>query len=124
MTDDFDDLDLNDILGDSNAGAYQKAELRQGPPLAYVSEKIRYSLEQLHHLIMVLGKDLTGSPAMDEITFSIKTAFQYELVAFLALHNLLSLANDRSLLQRLCNMTYDAFQEWLDGIQDEGSVTG
>ena len=30
MTDDSDFDDFNDVMGDSNAGAYQKAELRQG----------------------------------------------------------------------------------------------
>ena len=41
---DFDadaDFDLYEVLGDSNAGAYQRVEERTGPPLAYVAEKSR-----------------------------------------------------------------------------------
>ena len=60
---DFDELD--EVVGDSNAGAYQKAELRQGPPLEYVAEKVRRSLEQLHHLTIVIKQDLADSDELD-----------------------------------------------------------
>jgi hypothetical protein len=43
-----DDFDLDEILGDSNAEAFQHAEERTGPPLAYVAEKARHAIEQIH----------------------------------------------------------------------------
>jgi len=115
---------LEDVVGDSNAGAYQKAQLRQGPPLEYVAEKIEYSLEQLHRVLIVVKGDLIDSDVKDRIEFSIRAAFQYELTAFLALHNLLAPANDPHLTERLLNLSADGFEEWLQNMRSEGSVTG
>ena len=55
---DFDadaDFDLYEILGDSNAGAYQRVEERIGPPLKYVAEKSRHAIEQIHAVYLQLG---------------------------------------------------------------------
>src|SRR5665648_1180946 len=57
---DFDadaDFDLYEILGDSNAGAYQRVEERTGPPLAYVAEKSRHAIDQIHAVYLQLGDD-------------------------------------------------------------------
>ncbi len=40
--------DISDLLGGANGGAYEKVELRTGPPVDYVAEKLHPSLEQLH----------------------------------------------------------------------------
>jgi hypothetical protein len=43
-------MELPDGLTEPNAGAYTKTETREGPPLDYVAEKLRTSLEVLHTL--------------------------------------------------------------------------
>jgi len=55
--DDDADFDLYEILGDSNAGAYQRVEERVGPPLAYVAEKSRHAIDQIHAVYLQLGDD-------------------------------------------------------------------
>lgn len=75
-------------------------------------------------MLVVLKQDLADSDVRDRIEFSIRAAFQYELTAFLALHNLLAPMKDPHLAERILVLSDDAFQEWLDGMESEGSVTG
>lgn len=132
-----DDSDWGEILGDSNGPAYQKTELRSGPPLEYVAEKMRHSLEQLHGLLVWLEKYVPDNLPQPETArgsgFSTKHdglvspalgAFNYGLVAYLALQNMLSLANDYGLISRLVAMSTRDFSRWLEVIEAEGSVTG
>lgn len=121
MTNDF---DLGDIVGDSNSGAYRKTEERQGPPLQYVSGKIEGSLADLQTAIVTIEKVVSDSNSKDLLLLSAKSAFQQELVAFLAIQNLLSIANNPSLLQRLLALSREDFEEWLEQTRNEGSVTG
>jgi hypothetical protein len=116
MADDF-DMSMDDITGDSNAGAYRKTEVRQGPPLEYVSEKIEHSLTDLHATISIIDRVIQDSERKDTILFSAKAAFQQELVALLALQNLLNTANTPGLLQHLLGLSVEDFEEWLQ--QDE-----
>jgi hypothetical protein len=44
-------------------------------------------------------------------------------VSYLALNNILALANDREIEQRLLDMSREDFKRWLDDIDREGSVT-
>jgi hypothetical protein len=57
------DFDLDEILGDSNAGAYQRVEERTGPPLEYVAEKSRNTIEAIHtvHAELSEGDGARGS---------------------------------------------------------------
>jgi hypothetical protein len=132
-----DDFEWGDFLGDSNGPAYQKTEVRSGPPLEYVAEKMRHSLEQLHGLLVWIEKyvpdDLPQPESARGSGFSTKRdglaspalgAFNYGLVAYLALQNMLSLANDYDLIGRLVAMSTRDFSRWLDVIEAEGSVTG
>ena len=115
---DFDgDLDLQEILGDSNAGAYQRVEERTGPPLAYVAEKSRHAIEQIHAVYLQLGGDSSArGPA--------QAAFHYALVSYLALNNMLTLMGDHHVVTRLLAMPSDELVRWLDTVEAEGSVTG
>jgi len=114
---DADDLDLDAILGDSNAGAYQRVEERTGPPLAYVAEKSRGALEQIHavHAQLDAGSRARGAA---------QAAFHYGLVAYLALNNMLTLAGDHAVVTRLLAMPREELERWLDAVDAEGSVTG
>jgi len=112
-----DGFDLSAIVGDSNNGAYQRVEQRTGPPLAYVAEKLRSALEQIHvaHCSMLDGADERGA---------VQAAFHYCLVSYLALNNMLSLAGDDDVVERLFAMSRDELHTWLEVVAVEGSVTG
>jgi len=128
--------DFDDLFTDPNGPAYQKTEERTGLPLSYVAEKIRHSLESLHQLNVAIekvpddipapGKWVEATPSLKEayLRSPVQHAFHYGLVGYLALFNLLALANDHNLAKRLLKMSRDDFSEWLERIAAEGSVTG
>ena len=115
MTDDNPD----DLFRGPNDGAYEKGQNRVGPPLEYVAEKIRRALESSHQLLTDLGKVGGG----DSLLSSARYAFHYQLTGYLALNNLLALANDHEIAQRLEGYSRQEFTEWLDRIDQQGSVT-
>ena len=132
-----DDFDWEAILGDSNGPAYQKTEERHGPPLEYVAEKARHSLEHLHEVLRLTEEHARGglsrpeapngtavSPMHGSLLTSTRAAFHYGLVAYLALENMLNLANDHNLVDRLLHMSTTEFRSWLEAVGAEGSVTG
>ena len=119
-----DDFDMDEITGDSNAGAYRNMEHRQGPPLDYVSQKTEHSLADLHAAISAINRFVPDPGKRDLILLSATAAFQQELVAFLALQNLLQTANTPGLLHQLLNLSREDFEEWLQHTREEGSVTG
>jgi hypothetical protein len=118
MNDDFDAL--GDLYSDPNGPAYRTTENRTGPPLDYVAEKLRRSLEGLHELHR--GARAAGR-ADNEAVRAGQSAFYYGAVAYLALRNMLALADPPEFSDRLLGMSREDFHEWLDGIDREGSVT-
>lgn len=92
-TDDTDDV----LPGSPNDEAYEKQEVRSGPPLDYVAEKFRHCLEGLHGAIRDIGRGPQTDPATtdagqdDLIGFQAKYAFHSAVVGYLALHNMLAL---------------------------------
>jgi hypothetical protein len=117
--------------------AYETDEVRTGPPLEYVAEKVRHSLEAIHSLIHEIrqrvSQDLPaaapslGPPMSIKEEYLLATAiyaFRSALVGHLALNNMLALANDNDLDDRLLAYSRDEFKEWLDRIDQAGSVTG
>ena len=124
---------LDDVFGDPNGPAYQKREERVGPPLTYVGEKLGNSLRAVHELARGVhgasNSDLpvfsaTDSEIIAEYQRKVDAAFYYGLVAYLALVNMLALANESQLVERLVALSSDEFDEWLRGIEEGGSVTG
>jgi hypothetical protein len=102
-----------------NDNAYEKGQMRVGPPLEYVAEKFRRSLEATHHLLT----DLHKAGGTEMLFISARYSFTCQLTGYLALNNLLALANDNALPQRLEAYTPEQFKEWLDRIDQQGSVT-
>ena len=109
----------DDLYRGPNDNAYEKGQVRSGPPLEYVAEKFRHSLEATHHLLTEL-RQTNG----ESLLFSARYAFHSQLTGYLALNNLLALANDNNLPQRVEGYSTEQFKEWLDRIDQEGSVTG
>ena len=92
--------------------------------MEYVSEKLEHALEHMHHVVQSLEEDMAASDTKDRVVFTARAAFQQALVSFLALHNLLALANDPQLPEKLLGLPGDDFEEWLVNNRAEGSVTG
>lgn len=123
-----------------NAGAYEKEEMRTGPPLTYVGEKLRTALEHIHSLSQStrewVPSDLPLPPRVSQ-DFGTKRerlervadgAFYQALVAFLALYNSIGRLGEWEIqqqkIQALREMTRQEFSAWLDSVEGEGSVTG
>lgn len=120
-----------------NGGAYEKTETRNGPPLDYVAEKLRFAIERLHsahHGTKSYIPDnlpMPSSAPPDHCTnardcyslHDIDAAFRYAITAYLALNNLLAIANDHKFLNSIVEMSREQLRQWLDNIDREGSVT-
>ena len=110
----------DDLYSAPNGPADERTGQRTGPPLEYVAEKLRRSLEHLHQL----HAGARGTAGVEtSLERAAQGAFYYAAVAYLALHNMLALANPPDFTDRLLAMSRTEFGEWLDGIDREGSVT-
>ena len=110
---------LEGLFNEPNGPAYEKREERVGPPLDYVREKIANSLRTLHGIAQTAAG--LGSADLERQVWN---AFYYELVGFLALSNMLALANDHGLVDRLLAHNAEEFDDWIRRIEAEGSVVG
>ena len=118
--------DSDDFFRPPNDNAYETEQIRTGPPLDYVAEKFRHNLEALHSLIHEIRrrvpKDLCaeerswGPPVSVKEEYLFPTAhyaFRSAIVGYLALNNMLALANETDLDDRLLACSPDEFKEWL-----------
>lgn len=109
-----------------------------GPPLDYIGEKLKSSLECQHGILeniktcvpdnlplpthyqqgskLSVKTDLLASPAF--------TAFYFQVVAFAALFNMLGSIRSPDDAVKLAEMPKKDFLRWLDIIEREGSVLG
>jgi len=126
----------DEMPGDPNGSAYLKMEKRTGPPLNYVAEKLESSLVMLHNTVRSIREmvpdNLPQPQAAIGSSYSVKqdglvspawSAFRYGLIAFLALQNMLSLANDPKVFDRLLGYTTEQFRDWLDNIDCRGLIS-
>ena len=97
-----------------NGGAYEREETRTGPPLEYVAEKLRRTLETLHD-------ELRGS---DAPSLNLRTSLNYGATSYLALHNMLGLTHRTDWFDRIEGFSRMEFREWLDRVDAEGAVRG
>jgi hypothetical protein len=132
-----DDDSLGEVYRDPNGPAYQRREVRQGPPLGYVGQKIRNGLHATHGLIQDLQAhipdDLPAPNAAKGNPYSLKRdylvgpaydSFYNGLVAFLALYNALDRVNRPNLVRDLAARSTEEFRAWLDQVERDGDVTG
>lgn len=98
----------------ANGPAYEKVEDRHGVPLDYVADKLGNAILELHSFAQdnpEMANDLHGS-------------MYYQLVAFLALNNMLGAANDRALTGRIFGNTRVEVERWINLIHQQGDVSG
>jgi hypothetical protein len=121
----FEDPDSNEGFRDPNDGAYEKAELRTGPPLDYVAEKFRRSMELTHSLVDMLrtAQQMDPEPG-STMLFQAIGALKYQLTGYLALKNMLALVNDQGFFERIEKYSRNDFTDWLDRIDQQGTTTG
>ncbi len=130
-------MSAKDFFRPPNDSAYETDELRTGPPLGYVAEKVRRNLEATHSLIHAIrrrvpddhctGKPASGPPVSVKEEYLLPTAlyaFRSGIAGYLALNNMLALASENDLDDRLLAHSRDESKEWLDRIDQGGSVTG
>jgi len=126
MDDSYEDqeFDSEDLFIGPNDNAYEKEELRTGPPLSYVAEKFRSSMELTHYLINTLTDLSQIDPRQkDTMLLQARGAFRYQLTGYLALQNMLALANDQDIFSRMEKLSVEEFKDWLDRIDQRGSIT-
>lgn len=132
--------DLDRFLQDPNGPAYQVDQVRHGPPLEYIGEKLRSALDAQHRLLRALDTSAAGAPGsprpaimakedaapvdVEAALHSAIAAFHYLITAYLALHNMLGSHTGPDYLQRLRSMSDEDFDRWLAFIESEGSVNG
>lgn len=120
----FEDGEFEDQFRSPNDGAYEKKETRTGPPLDYVAEKIQRSLEMIHGLLAILNKAGMDGVQKESLFTQVQGAFRYQLTSYLALKNMLAVVNNKGFFQRAEQQGREDFSDWLDGIDQQGSVQG
>ena len=111
--------DNDDLFRDPNDNAYVKQQVRVGPPLEYVAEKFRNALVATHDLLHNLRRQ-----KQDEAISLAIYALRSQLVGYLALKNMLALMNSEGgVWERVETFSHDELKEWLDRIDQAGSVT-
>ena len=116
--------EIDNLVGDSNNGAFRKNEIRNGPPLSYVAEKVRISIETIYSIYDKAINRLPDSNEKTEIISDSCYAFRNSIVAFLALYNMLALVENNDVYDDLLNSSRDELCGWLDVVEREGSLTG
>ena len=125
---------LEGLFTEPNGPAYHKREERFGPPLGYVQEKMASSLHDLIQSVdeyvpddlPQLNKE-AGNPFPLKASYlqaPARQAFHYELVAFLALANMLALARESGLVERLLEYEPEEFHHWIRRLELGDSVEG
>jgi hypothetical protein len=113
------------MFRDPNDGAYEKDEVRTGPPLSYVAEKLRRAAELMHFLTNRLNAiEELDSEQKSNLLSQARGSLRYQLTGYLALNNMLALVNDQGFFERIESYSYDDFNDWLDRINQQGSVSG
>lgn len=98
----------------SNGAAYTTRETRNGVPLAYISEKLAYAIEDTH----------AAGQAHPEMRLRLAHVMYSQTLAFLALHNMLGAANDSGLPERLLDLEREELRKWINAVVSYGDLLG
>ena len=105
---------MDQIPTKANGPAYEKEERRHGVPLDYVADKLGNAILELNAL----------AQRQPELNKDLHLAMRYQLVAFLALNNMLAAANDPDLTERMLSLSRDDAQRWINLVHSQGDVSG
>lgn len=131
-------MKIEDFFKDPNGPAYQKEEKRSGPPLDYIAEKLRYSVESHHEVLRIVREciriELPTEPCYSKesgisikeecLEFNAMYGFHNAIIAFLALYNMLGSAQAPDYTEKLSRTKKEELDKWLDFVEREGSING
>src|SRR5580704_904834 len=98
----------------SRGPAYTAREIRQGVPLSYVSEKLSHAIEDTH----------AAGRAHPEARKRLAHVMYSQTKAFLALHNLLGVADAAGLPEQLLEMDRRELDRWIAAVVTHGDLFG
>lgn len=98
----------------ANGGAEVLREGRNGVPLRRVAHHMACAIKSLHELVVLAPEALTP----------LLPAFRRILHAYLGLYNMLGVARDRTLPERLLSCSREELETWLRAVSLEGDVHG
>lgn len=87
---------------------YKKTETRTGPPLSYISEKLRLCVIQSHRIYKEINSII---------------ALHYALISYCALWDMLELIGTEVEKRRIYDMSSAELKRWLDHIESEGQLS-
>lgn len=126
-------MEIDDNIYQPNSGAFEKDEIRNGPPLSYVAEKLRNALESAHEVVWaikrasptILSEPPKAFGGLKELVLTpAYLSFKYSLTSFLALNNMLGMIADPEKADALLDYSHADFAAWLDVVEREGSILG
>lgn len=98
----------------ANGSAYEKEEQRLGVPLDYVADKLGNAILELSAL----------AQRQPDLSKDLYLTMRYQLIAFLALNNMLAAANDPDLTDRMLSLSRDEAERWVNLVHRQGDVSG
>lgn len=117
-------MDFESKKPNTNGPAYTKTQERNGSPLEYVAEKLRCAIEDTHYLLhesVYSETRLSINEASSRPAFS---SFHYQITAFIALYNMLTMLEDPNRIKEFATYTRDELKTLLDFIESNGSLSG
>lgn len=105
---------MNSIPTKANGSAYEKEERRLGVPLDYVGDKLGNAILEMNEL----------ARRQPDLKNELHRAMHYQLLAFLALNNMLGAGNDPDLTERFLNFEREDAERWIDLVHRQGDVSG
>ena len=98
----------------SNGPAFTACETRQGVPLGYVSEKLSHAIIDTH----------AAGVAHPEARKRLAHVMYSQTKAFLALHNVLAVADAPGLPEQLLEMERHELHRWIAAVVTHGDLLG
>ena len=98
----------------SSGPAYTAREIRQGVPLSYVSEKLSHAIIDTH----------AAGVAHPEARKRLAHVMYSQTKAFLALHNVLAVADAPGLPEQLLEMERHELHSWIAAVVTHGDLFG
>ncbi|HEV3425206.1 MAG TPA: hypothetical protein VG105_15790 [Paraburkholderia sp.] len=98
----------------STGPAYTTREVRYGVPLSYISEKLSQAIEDTH----------AAGRAHPEARKRLAHVMYSQTKAFLALHNLLGVADAAGLPEQLLEMDRRELDRWIAAVVTHGDLFG
>ena len=113
------------LSGDSNNRAFSMNKIKHAPSLFYIATKVRHSIKTIHSIHdKIKSIDIPDIHTKTILISDSCFAFRKNIIAYLALFNMLALVNDTDLNEKLLSSSKKELDNWLDIIAREGGLEG